>query len=120
MKNLLLILSLVSLSACAQIPNQSQQAPKKAPPKKIINKISIAKKKTNIRKFKTSIIKIFAMRSKPNYNQPWQNYPQRSSTGSGFVISGNRILTNAHIVANQTFLMVRKPGLQKKSPTSRI
>ena len=114
MKNLLLIISLASLSACAQIPNQSQQAPKKAPPKKIINKTSIAKKKTNIRKFKTSIIKIFAMRSRPNYNQPWQNYPQRSSTGSGFVISGNRIMTNAHIVANQTFLMVRKPGLQKK------
>ena len=106
MKNLLLILSLVSLTACAQVPEKA--------PKKILNKTSIAVKKNNIRKFKTSIIKIFAMRSKPNYNQPWQNYPQRSSTGSGFVISGNRILTNAHIVANQTFLMVRKPGLQKK------
>ena len=114
MKNLLLILSLASLSACAQIPNLPPQAPKKTPPKKIINTTSIAKKKTNIRKFKTSIIKIFAMRSRPNYNQPWQNYPQRSATGSGFVISGNRIMTNAHIVANQTFLMVRKPGLQKK------
>ena len=113
MKNLMLILSLVSLTACAQIPRQAQSH-KKAPAKKIINKTSIAVKKNNIRKFKTSIIKIFAMRSRPNYNQPWQNYPQRSSTGSGFVISGNRILTNAHIVANQTFLMVRKPGLQKK------
>ena len=111
MKNFLLILSLFSLTACAQPPHK---APEKAPPKKIINTISLAKKKTSIRKHKTSIIKIFAMRSKPNYNQPWQNYPQRSSTGSGFVISGNRILTNAHIVANQTFLMVRKPGLQKK------
>ncbi|MCK4983664.1 MAG: trypsin-like peptidase domain-containing protein, partial [Victivallaceae bacterium] len=114
MKNLLFILSFVSLTVYAQPPRQSQAAPPNAPVKKIINKISLAKKKTNIRKFKTSIIKIFAMRSKPNYNQPWQNYPQRSSTGSGFVISGNRILTNAHIVANQTFLMVRKPGLQKK------
>ncbi len=113
MKNSLLILSLISLTACAQVAQQTQ-ATKKSPAKKIINKISIAAKKTNISKFKTSIIKIFAMRSKPNYNQPWQNHPQRSSTGSGFVISGNRILTNAHIVANQTFLMVRKPGLQKK------
>jgi S1-C subfamily serine protease len=112
-KNLLLALICISLTACAQ-PPLKPEAPEKAPAKKIINKISIAKKRTNIRKFKTSIIKIFAMRSRPNYNQPWQNYPQRSSTGSGFVISGNRILTNAHIVANQTFLMVRKPGLQKK------
>ena len=114
MKNLLFIISFVSLTVYAQPPRQSQPATPQAPAKKIINKISLAKKKNSIRKFKTSIIKIFAMRSKPNYNQPWQNYPQRSSTGSGFVISGNRILTNAHIVANQTFLMVRKPGLQKK------
>ena len=114
MKNLLLILSLGCLTACAQVAHNPQQAPKKAAPPKIINKISISEKKKNIRKFKNSIVKIFAMRSRPNYNQPWQNYPQRSSTGSGFVISGNRILTNAHIVANQTFLMVRKPGLQKK------
>jgi len=113
-KNLLFILSFVSLTVYAQPPRQAQTEPKKAPPKKIISKISLAKKKNSIRKFKTSIIKIFAMRSKPNYNQPWQNRPQRSSSGSGFVISGNRILTNAHIVANQTFLMVRKPGLQKK------
>jgi S1-C subfamily serine protease len=64
--------------------------------------------------FRNSIVKIFAMRSNPNYYQPWQNYSQRSSVGSGFVISGNRIVTNAHIVANQTFLMVRKQGEQKK------
>ncbi len=114
MKNLLLVFSLGCLTACAQIPHNPQQAPKKVAPPKIINKISITEKRKNIRKFKNSIVKIFAMRSRPNYNQPWQNYPQRSSTGSGFVISGNRILTNAHIVANQTFLMVRKPGVQKK------
>ncbi len=114
MKNLLLILSFGCLAAYAQVPQHPQQQPVNAAHPKIINKISITKKKTSIRKFKTSIIKIFAMRSRPNYNQPWQNYPQHSSTGSGFVISGNRILTNAHIVANQTFLMVRKPGLQKK------
>lgn len=31
----------------------------------------------------------------------------------GFVISGNRILTNAHVVADHTFVLVRKHG----SPT---
>jgi len=114
-KNLLLIFSLGCLTACAQLTHNPQsRAPEKVVPPKIINKISIADKKKNIRKFKDSIVKIFAMRSRPNYNQPWQNYPQRSATGSGFVISGNRILTNAHIVADQTFMMVRKPGVQKK------
>lgn len=32
---------------------------------------------------------------------------------SGFVISGRRILTNAHVVADHTFVLVRKHG----SPT---
>lgn len=111
---MLLVLSVCSLTACAQVPHTQPEAPQEAAPPKIINPISIKEKKKNIRKFKNSIVKIFAMRSRPNYNQPWQNYPQHSSTGSGFVISGNRILTNAHIVADQTFMMVRKPGLQKK------
>ena len=115
MKKILFCLSLVSLTVYAQ-PPQTPPASRSVqkPAKIIVNKTSLKKKKNNIRKFKTSIIKIFAMRSSPNYAQPWQNYPQRSATGSGFVISGNRILTNAHIVANQTFMMVRKPGLQKK------
>ncbi|OGV33313.1 MAG: hypothetical protein A2020_08475 [Lentisphaerae bacterium GWF2_45_14] len=61
-----------------------------------------------------SIVKVFSVYSSPNYYQPWQNFQQRIKTGSGCVISGNRILTNAHIVADQTFLMVRKQGDPKK------
>ncbi|MDD5597741.1 MAG: serine protease [Victivallaceae bacterium] len=115
MKNLLLIAALFAAAVSAQPPLQPQETPAKAAPvPPIADNMSIAEKKRKISKFKNSIIKIFAVRSQPNYNQPWQNYPQHSSTGSGFVISGNRILTNAHIVANQTFIMVRKPGIQKK------
>ncbi|KAJ7973654.1 Protease Do-like [Quillaja saponaria] len=49
----------------------------------------------------------------PNYFLPWQNKSQRETMGSGFVISGRRILTNAHVVADHTFVLVRKHG----SPT---
>lgn len=115
MKNLLLATVLFAAAVNAQPPLKPQTAaPKAAPAPKVVPEISAAEKRNKIRKFKNSIIKIFAVRSQPNYNQPWQNYPQQASTGSGFVISGNRILTNAHIVANQTFIMVRKPGIQKK------
>ena len=34
----------------------------------------------------------------PNYLQPWQMHPQQSAKGSGFIIEGNRILTNFHVV----------------------
>lgn len=61
-----------------------------------------------------SLVKVFSMNSKPDFFQPWQNHGQSSGTGSGFVIKGKLILTNAHVVANQTFLLVRKQGDTKK------
>lgn len=60
-----------------------------------------------------SVVKIFTVSSSPNYFLPWQNKSQRETMGSGFVISGRRILTNAHVVADYTFVLVRKHG----SPT---
>nr|GMC76307.1 protease Do-like 10, mitochondrial [Ipomoea batatas] len=60
-----------------------------------------------------SVVKIFTVSSSPSYFLPWQNKSQRESTGSGFVIHGKRILTNAHVVADHTFVLVRKHG----SPT---
>lgn len=62
----------------------------------------------------SSVVKVFAMVSNPNYYQPWQNFQQQPSTGSGCIIAGNKILTNAHIVANQKFIMIRKQGDAKK------
>ncbi|KAI6698383.1 hypothetical protein NL676_018502 [Syzygium grande] len=60
-----------------------------------------------------SVVKIFTVVSSPNYLMPWQNKPPSDTWGSGFVIPGKRIITNAHVVANQTFVQVRKHG----SPT---
>ncbi|XP_004293434.1 PREDICTED: protease Do-like 10, mitochondrial-like [Fragaria vesca subsp. vesca] len=60
-----------------------------------------------------SVVKIFTVASSPNYFLPWQNKSQRETMGSGFVIAGNKILTNAHVVADHTFVLVRKHG----SPT---
>nr|XP_009763031.1 PREDICTED: protease Do-like 10, mitochondrial [Nicotiana sylvestris] len=39
--------------------------------------------------------------------------PLRENSGSGFVILGEKILTNAHVVADHMFVLVRKHG----SPT---
>ena len=47
-----------------------------------------------------SVLKIFVVRSDQNFAQPWQMRPQRSATGSAFVIdrAKRHILTNAHMV----------------------
>lgn len=60
-----------------------------------------------------SIVKIYTVSKAPNYQEPWNSVVHRSS-GSGSIISGNRILTNAHVVANQTFLEVKKYGDTKR------
>ncbi|CAD7703758.1 unnamed protein product [Ostreobium quekettii] len=63
-----------------------------------------------------SVLKVFVVRTEPNYAQPWQMRPQRSATGSAFVVDteGRHIITNAHVVSNATSVHVRRPGNPKK------
>lgn len=61
-----------------------------------------------------SVIKIFTISQRPDYYQPWQNTPEESSSGSGVVIAGDRILTNAHVVSDAIFVQVRRSGDEKK------
>jgi S1-C subfamily serine protease len=61
-----------------------------------------------------SVVKIFTVKTQPDYTMPWQKKRQTSSTASGFVISGRRIVTNAHAVDYQTSIRVRKHGSAQK------
>ena len=61
-----------------------------------------------------SVVKIFAVQSSPDYFLPWNDFAPSESSASGCVISGKRILSNAHAVSDQTFLMVRKQSSPKK------
>jgi S1-C subfamily serine protease len=59
-------------------------------------------------------IKLFVTHTEPNFSLPWQMRRQTSSTSSGFVISGNRILTNAHCVDNFAVVKVKKRASSTK------
>jgi S1-C subfamily serine protease len=61
-----------------------------------------------------SVVKIFTVSQKPDYYQPWQNLSEESSSGSGVVIAGGRILTNAHVVSDAVFIQVRRADGEKK------
>ncbi|XP_021848466.1 protease Do-like 9 [Spinacia oleracea] len=61
-----------------------------------------------------AVVKVFCVHSKPNYSLPWQRKKQRSSSSSGFVIAGRRILTNAHSVAHYTQVKLKKRGSDTK------
>lgn len=60
-----------------------------------------------------SVVKVFTVASSPSYTLPWMSYPAES-TGSGCVIPGKKILTNAHVVSDQTVVMVRKQSSPEK------
>ena len=60
-----------------------------------------------------SVVKVFTVSSSPSYTLPWMSFP-RETTGSGCVIKGKRILTNAHVVSDQTMVMVRKQASPDK------
>lgn len=62
------------------------------------------------------VVKIQVVRNPPSYHQPWQNLGKRSANGSGFIIKGQRILTNAHVVSNAMFIHVRRAGKTEKFP----
>ena len=66
------------------------------------------------RDLKKAIVKIYTVYSEYNYDMPWQLSKQGRGVGSGCIIRGNRILTNAHIVADQTFIQVKRAGEAKK------
>jgi S1-C subfamily serine protease len=61
-----------------------------------------------------AVVKVYASAQAPNEGEPWQAGSVSSSTGSGCVLPGHRILTAAHVVARQTYLQVRRHGETKK------
>ncbi|MGD9208724.1 MAG: trypsin-like peptidase domain-containing protein, partial [Syntrophobacterales bacterium] len=63
---------------------------------------------------KNSVVKIYTVYNTYDYDRPWQMKGQDSCSGSGTIIDGKRILTNAHVVADHTFIQVRRAGDAKR------
>ena len=60
------------------------------------------------------VVKVYCTHCEPNFSLPWQRKRQYSSLSSGFVISGRRILTNAHSVDYHTQVKVKRRGSDTK------
>ena len=59
-----------------------------------------------------SVVKIFATARLPDLFKPWTKQAPRDATGTGIIIEGKRILTNAHVVlyANQVQVQANQSG----------
>lgn len=56
---------------------------------------------------RNSVVKIHTTAKLPSLFQPWRKQPPREGSGTGVIIDGNRILTNAHVVAYATQVYVQ-------------
>ncbi|HUB67145.1 MAG TPA: trypsin-like peptidase domain-containing protein [Candidatus Methylacidiphilales bacterium] len=55
-----------------------------------------------------SVVQIFNAYQEPNWATPWIPTSPHYASGTGFLIDGNRIMTNAHVVAWNKRLVVRR------------
>ena len=55
-----------------------------------------------------SLVRITATAVEPDYKAPWNAGGLGRGVGAGFVIEGNRIMTNAHVVSNSRYLTVER------------
>jgi S1-C subfamily serine protease len=55
-----------------------------------------------------SVVQIITAYEEPNWSAPWIFEQPHFASGTGFLIGGNRIMTNAHVVAWTKQLLVRK------------
>lgn len=67
-----------------------------------------------IQRLQSAVVKIHTTSSEPDYFTPWRLLNNRQANGSGAVIEGNRILTNAHVVANARYIQAQKHGDPRK------
>jgi len=102
-----------------QIPGQQPGASRSTPPGQAIVPVPvpIAPPKPN-GPVQKSLVRITATSVEPDYRAPWNAGALQRGVGAGFVISGNRIMTNAHVVANSRYVTVERDGDPNKYPAT--
>ena len=66
------------------------------------------------KKISNSVVKISVIAQHPDYSMPWNPGRVVQTSGTGFLISDNRILTNAHVSSNARFIVIEKDGDSRK------
>lgn len=66
-----------------------------------------------------SVVQINVESAEYSYENPWQPLGLKGSGGTGFIIEGNRIMTNAHVVSGAVQIRVKRPN-QKTDYTATV
>jgi S1-C subfamily serine protease len=100
-----------------QVPAEHPGMPRSTPPSQAVVPVPVpmAPPKPN-GPVQKSLVRITATAVDPDYKAPWNAGALQRGVGAGFVISGNRIMTNAHVVANSRYITVERDGDPNKYP----
>jgi S1-C subfamily serine protease len=111
------LLSAAQINAQQTPPNPRGASATTPPPQAITIPVPVAPAKPN-GKIQNSLVRITATEVEPDYKAPWNSGAIQRGVGAGFVIDGNRIMTNAHVVSNSRYLTVEREGDPKKYPAT--
>jgi len=102
-----------------QVPGEPPGVSRSTPPAQAVVPVPvpIAPPKPN-GPIQKSLVRITATSLEPDYRAPWNAGGLQRGVGAGFVISGNRIMTNAHVVANSRYITVERDGDPNKYPAT--
>jgi S1-C subfamily serine protease len=106
-----LLAPLLSLSASAAEPPQTEQASKNAG--SVVSSSPTAEPTPAIsHDAENAVVKVFSTLRRPDPSKPWTKEAPLEVTGSGVIIEGHRILTNAHVVnyASQVQVQANQAG----------
>ena len=55
-----------------------------------------------------SVVRLQVYRARPDWSVPWRQLPVESGLGSGFLIDGGYIMTNAHVVRDSRQVLIKR------------
>ncbi|HXX42979.1 MAG TPA: serine protease, partial [Chthoniobacterales bacterium] len=96
-----------------QPPGVAQPRASAAPPAVVAVPVAPPQPNGPIQK---SLVRITVTEVEPDYRAPWNAGALQRGVGAGFVIDGNRIMTNAHVVSNSRYITVERDGDPNKYP----
>jgi S1-C subfamily serine protease len=67
-----------------------------------------------IERQRQAVAKVYVTVQQEDFRQPWQSSSPMSASGSGFIIKGKRLMTNAHVVSDARFIEVQREGDTRK------
>lgn len=70
--------------------------------------------------YEKSVVMLEVVQQDWDYKTPWKQSAMARGVGTGFIIDGKRILTNAHNVSNIKYLEVKKQNLAKRFPAKAV